>query len=102
MYLPEQGGGGGGARKPVSGARQGSRLSWFSHEGGATCMEAGENQVVWETSRRDNQVWVFSEVPVQSSPGFHSSGRSIAVVEFGKKGKPGKQEVPSQLQLNQG
>ena len=58
-------------------------------------MEAGENQVVWETSRRDNQVWVFSEVPVQSSPGFHSSGRSIAVVGFGKEGKPGKQEVPS-------
>jgi len=37
----------------------------------------------------------MGEVPVQSSPGFHSSGRSTAVVEFWKEGKPGKQEVPS-------
>ena len=74
-------------RKPVSDASH-SRLSWVSHEEGASCVEAGENQITWETSVRKGSS------PLQSFPGLHSWG-SIAIAEFRKEGKPGKEEVPS-------
>ena len=58
-------------------------------------MEAGENQVFWET-RGGNQVLFLSGEPAQSSPGFHSR-QLIVVARFKKEGKPRKQEVPSQF-----
>ena len=86
MYLPEQGEGGG---KPVSDARQ-ARLSWFSHQGGATWLEAGENQIAWQTKRKG--VISFKSFPVQSTAVFHSQG-SIAVQEEGKTRKTGSSQL---------